>query len=197
MRGRTNGHIESDHPALNLLPCLGEAWQGWASEGPGLGEQVHVSVGGGDASWALAVLEVWPGGALGFVPSSGDPPPPSVCRVLPTYPLALPPQGKLLGTPLPSLPVACLLIASRAGAGRPLQWIGRLAGQQLSLVLLYLSAFPPHQFPAEGRGGSPGTKTSPSGEEVPAPSGFPALGWGWSVPLPLVADGALCPVGTP
>lgn len=74
MQGRANGRIESDRPALNLLLCLGEAWQGWALEGLGLGEQVHVSGGGGgDASWALALLEVWPGGALGFVPSSGDP----------------------------------------------------------------------------------------------------------------------------
>lgn len=197
MQGRANGRIESDRPALNLLLCLGEAWQGWALEGLGLGEQVHVSGGGRGCFLGLGSVRGVARGCFGLRSFFWRPPPPSICRVLPTYPLALPPQGKLLGTPLPSLPVACLLTASRAGAGRPLQWIGRLDGQQLSLVLLYLSAFPPHQFPAEGRGGSLGTKTSPSGEEVPAPSGFPALGWGWSVPLPRVADGALCPVGTP
>lgn len=46
MQGRANGRIESDRPALNLLLCLGEAWQGWALEGLGLGEQVHVLGGG-------------------------------------------------------------------------------------------------------------------------------------------------------
>lgn len=187
-----NGRVEPGPSALNLSPRLGAARRAWAVEAPGLGEPVGACRSGmGMLPGIFALSEAWLGVLwasclhLGLLAS--------IFRVLPACPLPVPPRRKLFGTPL-SLP--CCLCSSWAGAGCPPQRLGHLAGPQLSLVLLSWSAFPPHPFLAEGRGGSPGTTSSPSGELSALPD-FPALGCGWSVPWLRVADGGPVPGGTP